>query len=179
MEKKELSLIILGIVAVIAVVGLVLLFKTAMSGAATNIPPYFPQAGTYSNTAENPWPLAAGTPKGGNPVMQTPGIPAGIPVSQGQAIFRDQYGTDAGQGVYYPDWNRKRQPELTSVAKLDTCDALARLGEVPITHTYGASWTMLNNGVVVDDECVQSPRLKTPGSTGTPLCCLPPGAQLR
>ena len=37
----------------------------------------------------------------------------------------------------------------------------------------------VQRGVVVDDECVQSPRLNTPGSTGTPLCCLPPGAQLR
>jgi hypothetical protein len=33
MEKKGLPLVILGIVAVIAIVGLVLLFKTAMSGA--------------------------------------------------------------------------------------------------------------------------------------------------
>ncbi|MBW3005024.1 hypothetical protein KY310_04280 [Candidatus Woesearchaeota archaeon] len=179
MEKKELSLIILGIVAVIAVVGLVLLFKTAMSGAATQIPYQFPQAGTYSNVAENPWPYASGTPKGGNPVLQTPGIPAGIPVEQGQDIFTDKYGTDAGAGIYYPDWNRKSQPELTDVAEKDVCNALARLGEVPITHTYGASWTMLKNGVVSESNCVQSPRLNTPGSTGTPLCCTPPGAQVR
>ncbi|MBW3002878.1 hypothetical protein KY338_06995 [Candidatus Woesearchaeota archaeon] len=178
MEKKELSLIILGIVAVIAVVGLVLLFKSAMSGAA-QIPYQFPQAATYSNTAENPWPYAGGTPKGGNPVLQTPGIPAGIPVAQGQDIFTNQYGTDVGAGIYYPDWNRKRQPELTDVAEKDVCNALARLGEVPKTHTFGASFTMLKDGVVVDSECVQSPRWTQPGSTGTPLCCLPPGAQLR
>jgi len=176
MEKKELSLIILGIVAIIAVVGLVLLFKTAMSGAVAQIPQYFPGSGTYSNVAENPWPYAAGTPKGGNPILQTPGIPAGIPVEQGQDIFTDQYGTAAGKGIYYPDWNRKRQPELTDVAEKDVCNALARLGEVPITHTYGASFTMLNNGVVVGSDCVQSPRWTQPGSTGTPLCCIPPSA---
>lgn len=48
MEKKETTLIILGIVAVLAVVGLVLLFKQAMAGAAVT-PRYF-YDNPYANT---------------------------------------------------------------------------------------------------------------------------------
>ncbi|MBD3303703.1 hypothetical protein GF343_01030 [Candidatus Woesearchaeota archaeon] len=176
MEKKELSLIILGIVAVIAVVGLVLLFKTAMSGAAANIPAKFPQARTYSNVQEQPWPYAHGTPEGG--VVEKPaytdGVQTGeISIEQSKKV----YGT--GEGLVYRDWGRARYPERTAVAQKDVCDALARLGEVPKTHTFGASFTMLKDGIVVDDKCVQSPRWTQPGSTGTPLCCIPPGAQVR
>jgi hypothetical protein len=175
MEKKELSLIILGIVAVIAVVGLVLLFKSAMSGAIANVPPKFPQAQTYSNMQEQPWPYAHGTPEGGVRELPAWNPPEGTPkdVMQSSQV----YGT--GEGLVYRDWGRARYPERTSVAWKDTCDALARLGEVPITHTFGASLTMLKNGIVVDDECVQNPRWNQPGSTGNPLCCLPPGAQVR
>ncbi len=177
MEKKELSLIILGIVAVIAVVGLVLLFKTAMSGAIANIPPVFPEASTYSNVREQPWPYAHGTYQGG--ITEQPAYKEGVQIQPG--IYVDQssavYGT--GEGLVYRDWGRARYPERTNVAWKDTCDALARLGEVPITHIYGASFTMLNNGVVVNSDCVQNPRWNQPGSTGNPLCCLPPGAQVR
>ncbi|MBW3002881.1 hypothetical protein KY338_07010 [Candidatus Woesearchaeota archaeon] len=41
MEKKETTMIILGIVAVIAVVGLVLLFKQAMAGATVTATNYY------------------------------------------------------------------------------------------------------------------------------------------
>lgn len=41
MEKKETTLIILGIVAVLAVVGLVLLFKQAMAGATVTATNYY------------------------------------------------------------------------------------------------------------------------------------------
>lgn len=177
MEKKELSLIILGIVAVIAVVGLVLLFKTAMSGAAANIPAQFPQAKTYSNVQEQPWPYAHGTYQGG--VVEQPAYSDGVQVQPGIPVEQSVrvYGT--GEGLVYRDWGKDRYPERTDVAQKDVCNALARLGEVPKTHTFGASFTMLKNGVVVDDDCVQSPRWTQPGSTGTPLCCIPPGAQVR
>jgi len=175
MEKKELSLIILGIVAVIAVVGLVLLFKTALSGAAANIPAKFPQARTYSNVQEQPWPYAHGTPEGGVRELPAWNPPEGTTKDVVQS--KDVYGT--GEGLVYRDWGKDRYPERTSVAKKGKCDALARLGEVPKTHTFGASFTMLKDGVVVDDDCVQNPRWNQPGSTANPLCCIPPRAQLR
>ncbi len=52
MEKKETTLIILGIVAVLAVVGLVLLFKQAMAGAAVT-PRYFYE-NPYARTVPAP-----------------------------------------------------------------------------------------------------------------------------
>lgn len=41
MEKKETTLIILGIVAVLAIVGLVMLFKQAMAGATVTATNYY------------------------------------------------------------------------------------------------------------------------------------------
>lgn len=175
MEKKELSLIILGIVAVIAIVGLVLLFKTVMAGAVANIPQQFPQARTYSNMQEQAWPYAHGTPEGGVRELPAWNPPEGETKDVMQS--RDVYGT--GEGLVYRDWGRARYPERTSVARKDVCNALARLGEVPKTHTYGASWTMLDHGVVMDQDCVRNPRYDEPGSTGNPLCCLPPAANPR
>lgn len=177
MEKKELSMVILGIVSVIAVVGLVLLFKSAMSGAVTNMPTPFPQAQSYSNVAANPWPYARGTPQGG--VMEQPAYEQGVQTHPGIGVVqsKDVYGT--GEGLVYRDWGSARYPERTAVALKGNCDALARLGEVPITHTYGASWTMLKNGVVFAENCVHNPRADQLGSAADPLCCMPPSARLR
>lgn len=47
-EKRHLSLVILGIVAVIAIVGLILLFKGAMSGAYSISSMQYGQAKSYS-----------------------------------------------------------------------------------------------------------------------------------
>ena len=173
MEKKELSLIILGIVAVIAVVGLVMLFKSAMSGA--NIYTPYPQAYTYANTQEDPWPYSTGTYQGGVP--EQPAYANGvetwpsIPVEQGRTV----YGT--GEGLVYRDWNRRREPERTTVALKDICDALARLGEVPQDHTWEASTTQINKeGIAMGRSCVINPRNNDPGGSAIAYCCQPPGA---
>jgi hypothetical protein len=173
MEKKELSLIILGIVAVIAVVGLVMLFKSAMSGAYTYAP--YPPAYSYANTQEDPWPYATGTYKGGVPEKPAylEGVETwpGIQVEPGRVV----YGT--GEGLVYRDWNRRREPERTAVAWRDQCDALARLGEVPQDHTWEASLTQINReGSAMGRSCVVNPRNDQPGGSAIAYCCQPPGA---
>jgi len=174
MEKKELSMIILGIVAVIAVVGLVLLFKSVMTGGAVKY--YYPPAQTYSNVQADPWPYAKGTFKGG--VMELPAYAdgvqirgEGIPVSEGRDVYTDLYGTKEGEGVYFPDWNRRRQPENTYVARKNVCDALSRLGKVPEGYSWDATYTMVEQGITVDKKCV-----KAPEDSPIPFCCTPPGA---
>lgn len=173
MEKKELSMIILGIVAVIAVVGLVLLFKSVLSGGAVF---YYPPAQTYSNVKADPWPYAKGTFKGG--VMEKPAYAdgvqirgEGIPVSEGRDVYTDMYGTPDAEGVYFPDWNRRKQPENTYVARKRVCDALVRLGTIPEGYTWDATYTMVEEGVTFDKKCV-----KAPEDSPIPFCCTPPGA---
>lgn len=49
MENKDISIVILGVVSIIAVVGLVLLFKTAFSGGAVH------RAGIYAQVGTDLW----------------------------------------------------------------------------------------------------------------------------
>lgn len=71
MEKKELSMIILGIVAVIAVTGLVLLFKTAIAGKMvwaypqeTLVAEYPAMLATMPKSTPKPWEyFSAGDPE--------------------------------------------------------------------------------------------------------------------
>ena|GEM_PF-1858714 len=168
MEKKELSMIILGIVAVIAVVGLVLLFKSVMTGDVVRV---FPPSYTYSNVQEDPWPYARGTYKGG--VTEMPDFTdgylgkedPGVKVDEGTQVF----GT--GEGMVYRDWNRRREPELAYVSQKGICNALARLGVVPLTHTWGATYTDAKEGRLYNKKCV-----KAPEGTGIPFCCTPPSS---
>ena len=178
MDKKETHIIFLGIVAILAIIGLVLLFKSVISGGVVRS--YYPYAYSYSNTQADPWPYAKGTPKGG--LVEKPtfvgGVQSGdIAVLPGRQIFVDQYGGGTKQEPYYPDWNRKRQPELTDVAEKDLCNALSRLGEVPKGYIWGATYTDLNNGRLYNKKCVQNPRINQPGGVNIPFCCTPPGAQ--
>lgn len=178
MDKKETHIILLGIVAILAIIGLVLLFKSVISGGV--VKSFYPYAYSYSNTQADPWPYASGTPKGG--VMEKPSYTAGVEtgevkVLQGRQTFVDQYGGGTIQEPYYPDWNRKRQPELTDVAEKDICNALARLGEVPNGYIWGATFSDMNNGRLVGKSCVRNPRLDAPGSTNIPFCCTPPASQ--
>lgn len=178
MDKKETHVILLGIVAILAIIGLVMLFKTVISGEVVRA--YYPYAYSYSNTQADPWPYATGTPKGG--LMEKPSYTAGVqsgevPVSQGRSIFVNQYGGGTLQEPYYPDWNRKRQPELTDVAEKDLCNAISRLGEVPAGYIWGATYSDLNNGRLYNKKCVQNPRVNQPGGTNVPFCCTPPSSQ--
>ncbi|MBW3005022.1 hypothetical protein KY310_04270 [Candidatus Woesearchaeota archaeon] len=62
MAKTETKLVILGIVAVLAIVILVFLFKIVMSGAAVNKAPYYPFPNTpYGNPNANAFPYQAGS----------------------------------------------------------------------------------------------------------------------
>jgi len=62
MAKTETKLVILGIVAVLAIVILVFLFKLVMSGALVNKAPYYPFPNTpYANPNANPFPYEAGS----------------------------------------------------------------------------------------------------------------------
>ncbi|MBW3001595.1 hypothetical protein KY338_00355 [Candidatus Woesearchaeota archaeon] len=54
-EKKHLSLVILGIVAVIAIVGLILLFKGAMSGAYSISSTAYGLDKSYSGAKTDRW----------------------------------------------------------------------------------------------------------------------------
>jgi hypothetical protein len=62
MAKTETKLVILGIVAVLAIVILVFLFKIVMSGAIVNKAPYYPFPNTpYANPNANAFPYEAGS----------------------------------------------------------------------------------------------------------------------
>ena len=178
MDKKETHIIFLGIVAVLAIVGLVLLFKSVISGEVVRS--FYPYAYSYSNTQADPWPYATGTPKGG--LVEKPSFTMGVqsgevPVLQGRDTFVAQYGGGTKQEPYYPDWNRKRQPELTNVAQKDLCNALSRLGEVPAGYIWSATYSDLNNGRLYNKKCVQNPRVNQPGGVTVPFCCTPPTSQ--
>ena len=123
MDDRKISLWVLGIIVILAIVGLFFLFKSAKTGAGfvshTDYPAFGGKSGAYSNT--NPFPYYRSS-YGADMPTELPGYQTRMP--------------------YQHDWAWRRDPSNTYGAKKGRCAILAtpEIAQVPAGYTADATW---------------------------------------
>lgn len=115
-DKKNLSLVILGIVAVLAIVALILLFKGAMSGAYSVSSAFYGQEKTYSGGNTGRWQEYYGSwVKGVPEVYEQPVYYAGY-YDTGSAIMQVKPTVTRSTSIYtspcYPNRQASRPEQI-------------------------------------------------------------------
>ena len=148
MENKA-ALVIIVIIFIIAIIGLVLFFKTSVTGEYA-YKPY-----TYQEIA-NWYPYSAGrTVKGGVPVLPF----------EGAEVVESETAFERTQRSAFRD----RHPEKTYVAR-KTCSGNIALGTVPPGYTESATYIEMKERYYQD--CVPAPSILN--KTHIEYCCKRP-----
>ncbi|MBW3002889.1 hypothetical protein KY338_07050 [Candidatus Woesearchaeota archaeon] len=171
MDERKLALWVLGIIVVIAIIGLVLLFKAQKTGdAIASDIVYSQNAVTYSNKAGDPFPYTRKI----NKIQENPaayGVQADKNIPDFGGAGRAFGGTAnpgpeiaVSKGFVYP-----REPDKKIHQVLTSCTGQANIGAIPQEYTRPASVQLaqslgLNN-------CVQAPEQ----ISNFAYCCKEPG----
>ena len=118
MEEKHTALVALGVIVILGILGLVLMFSTAKTGAA--YVSHYEYAG-FPTEQRGAFPYYRATY---SDVIDTPGYQQRMP------------------SPYQQDWAWRREPTNTYGAKMGRCSILAtpEIGEVPKGYTWDATY---------------------------------------
>ena len=145
MEEKNMTLLLLGAIALPAIIGMIMMFKGDTTGAGFVSHYEYPaigKYGAYSNV--NQFPYYRST-YGGVTATEIPGYQQRTP--------------------YQQDWAWRREPANTYGAKRGRCAILAtpEIGQVPPEYTWDANYQQSRGR-----ECVQD------NDALMGWCCIPP-----
>ena len=144
MEEKHTALVVLGVIVILGIIGLVLMFNSAKTGAG--FVSHYEYAG-YPTSQRGAFPYYRATY---SDVIDTPGYQQRMP------------------SPYQQDWAWRRQPTNTYGAKMGRCAILAtpEIGEVAKGYTWDASYQQaMTRGM---DKCVREE------NSQKGWCCTPP-----
>lgn len=171
MDEKKLALYVLGIIILIAIIGLVLVFNAAKTGQATASDIVYSQSSiTYSNKEGNPFPYTRQI----NKIQENPsayGVDVYKNIPEYGGASRTFGGTqDPGaeiavsKGFVYP-----RNPEKQIHQVLTSCTGQANIGVIPQGYTRPASVQLAQS--LGMNNCVRAPEQ----ISNFAYCCKEPG----
>ncbi|MBD3303693.1 hypothetical protein GF343_00980 [Candidatus Woesearchaeota archaeon] len=171
MDERKLALYVLGIIVLIAIIGLVLVFKAAKTGqAAASDTVYSESSVTYSNKKGDPFPYTRQI----NKIQENPasyGVQADKNIPDYGGASRTFGGTQnpgaeiaVSKGFVYP-----RNPEKQIHQVLTSCTGQANIRAIPQGYTRPASVQLAQSLGV--NNCVRAPEQ----ISNFAYCCKEPG----